>query len=373
MRSALTIAALAVAAPSAEQAFAQAPASPAAVLAQARQEFASVKPPGAAVAVIDRGRTSTVGLGSERIGGAPVTARTVFQIASLTKPFTAMVVLRLVEQRRLTLEDRAARWLPWLPARYGQVTVRQLLDHTSGVPRDLRRENVDEFSIDEFRRRFLAAEPSFAPGAKWEYSNTGYILAAMIAERAGRKPFGQLLEQLIFRPAGMRRTRYRAPLVRAPGRASGYDWQDGRWVPAPPVYSGFGNSGIESTAADLAAFATALQRRQLLRPSSYAAMLSKAKLSSGSAVAFTFRDAAASYGLGWFIGEHCGTRTAVHGGTIAGFSSNLSWAVDRNVTLVALSNGKSTADRIGTADKIVGPALKRALGCPAATSTPAPE
>ena len=330
---------------------------------QAQQEFASIAPPGAAVAVIEHGRTSLHGFGTERAGGRAVTPQTVFQIASLTKPFTAMVVLRLAEQGRLNVDDRASRWLRWLPPVYSDVTIRQLLSHTSGVPRDLRRENVDEFSLAEFRRRFVAAERSFAPGEKWEYSNAGYTLLSMIAEEAGRKPFGQLLEQMIFRPAGMRQTRYRASLTTAPGRASGYDWQDGRWVPASKVYSGYGNSGIESTAADLARLATALQQRRLLRRSSYAAMLAPGKLGSGAPLSFSFRDAPTSYGFGWFLVEQCGAKVATHGGTIAGFSSNLSWAVDRDVTVVSLTNGKSKADRIGLADKISAAALKSALRC----------
>jgi CubicO group peptidase (beta-lactamase class C family) len=329
----------------------------------AEREYAALRPPGAGIAVIDRGRATVVGLGSEWLDGPSVTPQTVFQVASLTKPFTAMLILRLAEQGRLKVDDPAASWLPWLPPTYRQVTIRQLLNHTSGVPRDLRRDNVDEFSLAEFQTRFLEAERSFAPGEKWEYSNTGYILLAMIAERAGRKPLDNLFEHLIFRPAGMRNTRYRGPLTKARGRATGYDWQDDRWVASPPVYSGYGNSGIESTAADLSAFATALQHRRLLRPSSYEAMLSKARLASGAPVSFSFRGAPTSYGLGWFLTDRCGSRVAMHGGTIAGFSSNLSWSVDRHVTAAVLSNGKSTADRIGLADKIAGAALNQILGC----------
>jgi CubicO group peptidase (beta-lactamase class C family) len=328
------------------------------------QEAYILATPGAAMAVIDGQRVDFEDMGNESTSGDPVSPDTVFQIASLTKPFTAIVILRLAEQGRLRIDDPASRWLDWLPPRYSQVTLRQLLTHTSGVPRDLRRENVDEFDLDEFRGRFLAAEPSFAPGERWEYANTGYTLLSMIAEQAGGAMFGNLLDDLVFSPLGMRHTRYRAPLVAAPGRAVGFDWQDGGWQPAAAVYSGYGNSGIESTARDLAAFAAALQQRRLLRPESYAEMLAPARLASGAAVSFPFRDSPqTSYGFGWFLTEQCGTRVATHGGTIAGFSSNLSWAVERGLSVAVLSNGKSGPDRIGLADKIAGAGLRRALAC----------
>jgi CubicO group peptidase (beta-lactamase class C family) len=334
-------------------------------LAAAAAEVRTLAPPGAALALVQHRQKQFVSVGGERPSGSAVTSGTVFQIASLTKPFTAMVILRLAEQRRLALSDPAAKWLPWLPAQYGAVTLRHLLNHTSGVPRDLRRGNVDEFTIDEFRRRFLEAAPAFAPGDRWEYSNTGYTLLAMIAEHASDREFGRLLEELIFRPAGMRHTRYRAPLVTAPGRAAGHDWVEGRWTAAPPVYSGFGNSGIESTSADLAAFAVALNERRLLSADSYREMLAPAVLASGERLSFPFRGAASTYGLGWFLTQSCGAQVAAHGGTIAGFSANLSWVPERRLAVAALSNGKSGADRIGLADKIAGAALRSALDCAA--------
>jgi D-alanyl-D-alanine carboxypeptidase len=330
----------------------------------AEAEFERFPPPGAAAALIESGRSRYFTRGLERLGEKrAVTRDTVFQIASLTKPFTAIVILRLAEQGRLGLDDPAARYLDWLPATYQGVTVRRLLNHTAGVPRDLRRENVDEFTIEEFRRRFLEAEPSFPAGDRWEYSNTGYILLSLIAERAGGRSLGALLADFIFQPLAMSRTNYRAPLGVRSGRAQGHDWQEESWRAAPAIYSGFGNSGIESTAADLARFAAALQRRQLLRPESYRAMLAPAVLASGEKVDFPFRDVPASYGLGWFLTDFCGNPVATHGGTIAGFSAGLFWATGRPLSAVALANGKSGPDRIGVAEKIAAKLLRGALSC----------
>jgi CubicO group peptidase (beta-lactamase class C family) len=313
---------------------------------------------------VNRGQAQFSSQGMERLDqGSPVSRDTVFQIASLTKPFTAIVILRLSEQGALDLDDRAARWLEWLPETYGDVTIRQLLNHTSGVPRDLRRENVDEFTIEEFKRRFLEAQPSFEAGARWEYANTGYILLSLIAEQARSRGFGELLHELIFRPLRMRHTSYRAPSTAGPGRAVGHDWQEGGWRVVSPVYSGFGNSGIESTAADLSRFAAALQQRRLLRRDSYRAMLTPAALDSGAKVEFPFRDVPTSYGLGWFLSDFCGTPVVSHGGTIAGFSASLFWAVERDLSTVTLANGKSSPDRIGVAEKIGAQAMRGGLRC----------
>jgi CubicO group peptidase (beta-lactamase class C family) len=348
----------------AHQAVAPTAGTPLSAAAMQLREFPA---PGAALAFIENGTVRFHEVGVERLGGPAVTRDTVFQLASLTKPFTAIVILRLADEGRIRLDDRAAQWLGWLPDAYRDVTLRQLLGHVSGVPRDLRRENVDEFGIDEFQRRFIAAAPSFVPGERWEYSNAGYTLLAMVAERAGGRDFGRLLEAFVFRPAGMRRTRYRAPLLSAPGRAAGHDWQEGSWTPAPAVYSGFGNSGIESTSRDLAAFALALHQGRLLRPESVAAMLAPTALGSGQAASFPFRGAATSYGMGWFLSDICGARVATHGGTIAGFSANLSWVPQRRLSVVALSNGKSGPDRIGIADRLASAALRTALACPSSS------
>ena len=336
-------------------------------LAAARQQFKAFPSPGAAIAIVSGRGAQFLNLGVERIDGPSVTSDTVFQIASLTKPFTAIVILKLAEEGRLRLDDRAARWIDWLPSAYAQVTLRQLLNHTSGVLRDVRRQIVDDFDLSEFRRRFVAGPPSFAPGERWEYSNTGYTLLSLVAENAGGSPFERLLEDRIFRPLAMMRTRYRAPLIAGPGRAAGHDWEEDRWRPAPAVYSGFGNSGIESTSSDLARFAVALQERRLLNSATYAEMLAPARLSSGAIVRFQFRDVQASYGLGWFLADYCGRRAAFHGGTIAGFSSSLFWSLDTAASSVVVANGKSGPDRIGVADKIAQAAFERSLNCTSRT------
>ena len=110
------------------------------------------KIPGAAVAILS-GDTVIFAKGygvADLEKQTPVTTETVFQLASTTKPFAAAVIMKLAEEKKLALDERLERYLAWLPKQYEAITIRQLLTHTSGVRRDLRRENIDEFSIEEF-------------------------------------------------------------------------------------------------------------------------------------------------------------------------------------------------------------------------------
>ena len=101
--------------------------------------------------------------------------------------------------------DESEQIFALLPTIYSDVTVRQLLSHTSGVNRDVRTANVDNFTVDEFKKRFSAAPLSFKPGEKWEYSNNGYILLGLIIEAVSGESFGEFLARRIAKPLGMKK------------------------------------------------------------------------------------------------------------------------------------------------------------------------
>jgi D-alanyl-D-alanine carboxypeptidase len=321
--------------------------------------------PGAAVAVL-HGDTLVFARGygvADRERRTPVTERTVFQLASATKPFTAMAVLMLADEGHIDLDAPAARYLGWLRERDPIVTIRQLLTHTAGVPADVRRANVDEFPIDEFRRRFLAAAPASAPGTRWEYANAGYTLLALVVEEVTGAPFGDFLHSRIFAPLGMAHTGYRVPARRDAEHARGYDWVEGRLQPAPHVFSGWGNSGVESSVADLARWAAVLDRGALLGPWGYRMMFTPARLADGRPAAFGFRDdPAASYGFGWFLTRYRGRVEQSHGGAVAGFSSIVIRLPESRTTIIVLSNGKDRGDRRAQAETIARATLDVLLG-----------
>lgn len=310
------------------------------------------KTPGAAVAVVSRDKVKFAkGYGfADLEKRAQVTTETVFQLASSTKPFTAAVIMRLVEEAKLSLEAPLKQDLAWLPKQYDAITIRQLLTHTSGVRHDLRRENIDEFSIDEFKRRLEASEPEFAPGTKWQYSNTGYTLLALAAEKVTGKSFGELLREQIFKPLGMSSADYRVGETR-PNDAVGYELVNGELQRVPRVFSGWGNSGIQANVLDVARWVAALSERSLLSRATYEAMEKPARLADGSEVRFEFAgEKNASYGLGWFLTSYRGKKLVTHGGAIAGFSSELNRFDD--LAIIVLSNCKQGADRRGQADAI---------------------
>ena len=304
--------------------------------------------PGAAVAIVQNDRlTYAHGFGVTNLATrTPVTANTIFQIASATKPFTAIAILELADQGKLTLGDLASRHLSWIPQQYANVTIEQLLTHTSGVARDLRRENIDEFDTDEFKRRLAASQPSFPPGEKWEYSNTGYALLSFIAEAAGNTTFGEFLAQHEFAPAGMTETGYRIEEHDDGLHAIGYDLVDGKPARAPHVFSGRGNSGIESTVLDLAKWIVALDRGKLLDESTVVASMKP------HTKPFSFRGAETAYGYGWFITTTSRTPLVTHGGAIAGFSSIIDRYPQSHAAIIVLCNGKQGSDGLGQAEAI---------------------
>ncbi|MCA1602175.1 MAG: beta-lactamase family protein, partial [Acidobacteria bacterium] len=248
-------------------------------------------------------------------------------------------------------------YLPWLPAVYKEITVRQILTHTSGINRDVRTANVDNFTIDEFRRRFIAAPASFKAGERWDYSNNGYILLGLIIESVAKKPYGEFLQERIFKPLGLKNTRFSEPPAKASNRAVGYEWQDNTYRPSPYFSGGFGAGGLISTLSDMVKWDSALDSEKLLKRTSLEHMQMPAKLVNGQTVNFTYRGEQTSYGFGWFLGSYRGHKLNTHGGVLSGFSSSIHRFVDDRITIIVLCNSKegerrAGEDRMGQADAL---------------------
>ncbi|RYG43892.1 class A beta-lactamase-related serine hydrolase, partial [bacterium] len=173
------------------------------------------KAPAVVAAMVEDGRVVWVKASgtSDLAGKKPATPDTVFRIASLTKAFTATLVLQLVNEKKVALDDPLGGVLPTLPKAWHGATVRQLLTHTSGVP--------DNTSLPNFAAQMAkpitpqglvdltADKPlDFPSGSKFEYDNSGYVILGMIVERLDRQPFGASLKKRILRPLGMSRTTF---------------------------------------------------------------------------------------------------------------------------------------------------------------------
>jgi CubicO group peptidase (beta-lactamase class C family) len=176
-------------------------------------------------------------------------------LASLSKPFTALAIKMLAEQGRLSYDDPIARYFPELPEALGAATVRQLLNHTSGIPdysSDLNAERPGMTPRDVLNLLRNVKSPVFPPGEKYEYSNTGYVLLGLIAEKVSGKPFLTYLQEKIFDPLGMKTT-FALPRGRVtPANvANGYD--DFGKLSNANSYLG-GDGGLYSTIDDLYRF-----------------------------------------------------------------------------------------------------------------------
>ncbi|MBS0579480.1 MAG: beta-lactamase family protein [Proteobacteria bacterium] len=290
--------------------------------------------PGAAVLVLHDGRTVLErGFGfADLEGRQPVTASTDFRLASMTKQFTAAAVLLLVEDGRLSLDDRIGRWLPTLPPVPAAATVRQLLCHTAGLidyedlippQRTEQLHDADVLELLEHENRTY-----FAPGTHYRYSDSGYSLLSLIVARASGRDFATFLRERIFRPLKMSDSlAYEAGVSRVPNRAFGYSLDKDRWLRTDQSLTSavLGDGGVYSSIRDLARWDAALYDDRLLSAQSL-------QLSFTPATATD--DANVRYGFGWRItGE-----TVWHSGETLGFRNVIVRWPGRHFSVVVLTN-----------------------------------
>jgi CubicO group peptidase (beta-lactamase class C family) len=289
--------------------------------------------PAASLLVLKEGR---VLLGESRgfadlEAGRPAASDTHYRLASVSKQFTAMAVLLLVQDGVLSLEDPIGKWLPSLPPAPGGATLRQVLSHRGGLvdyedfvsddaPRQVR--DADVLALLEGQDRTL-----FAPGAGYRYSNSGYALLALVVERASGQAYPDFLQARIFAPLGM------ASLARVdagpavPERAYGYRLEDGAWVRRDQSSTSavLGDGGIYASVDELARWDAALYDDRLLGDALRAQMFAR---QGGT------DDPEVDYGLGWRLTGD----TAWHSGESIGFRNVIIRDASRRTTVILLTN-----------------------------------
>jgi CubicO group peptidase (beta-lactamase class C family) len=315
------------------------------------------KNPGVSVLVIKSGRTFY-----ERAAGvrdmksmSKIAAGTDFRLASVTKQFTAMAVMLLVKDRQMKYEDRLTDYFPDFPEWGRAITVRHLLTHTAGLPdyeelMDKRwsatHQITDAEALDLIKQQ---KEPKFAPGAKWAYSNSAYVLLGLIVAKAGKEPFPDVLHRWIFEPLHMKHTLVyvKGQTADIPSRALGYSKKNGEWVDTDQSSTSatLGDGGIYSNTADLARWDEALRKSTLLPKSEFSAALTPVlvngalpnwpkepgedNLAPGKPV---------SYGFGWFLDPYKGRPRMWHTGTTSGFHTVIERFPDEELTIIILAN-----------------------------------
>ena len=276
----------------------------------------------------------------------PIDARTGFRLASVTKQMTAAAIMLLVRDGRLRYEDTLTRAQPGFPAYGSGITIRHLLTHTSGLPDyeqlmdDAEKERGPAWTPDRQIRddevlALLEKETHglFAPGTRWAYSNSGYVVLGLIAARADGKPLGDVLRERIFAPLGMTRTLARekgkGPV---PDRAYGHtkDSTGFRETDQSSTSATLGDGGVYSCLEDLAKWDEALRTNALLTSAEMAVALTPARLADGSEPRWPegeqggdnlFPGRPVAYGFGWFLEPWKGHGRAWHHGETMGFRS----------------------------------------------------
>jgi CubicO group peptidase (beta-lactamase class C family) len=317
--------------------------------------------PGAAVLVAKDGQVllrKAYGLANLELG-VPMQPDMVFEIASVTKQFTAAAILLLQERGKLSVNDEITKYLPEYPTHGQTITIDHLLTHRSGIP-DLpslpewwprRREDMNvQQVIGLFKDKPLA----FSPGEKLSYSNSGYILLGAIIEKASGKSYEDFIEQEIFAPLGMKRSRYGHRNEVVPGRVAGYDKDENGTKVAEylSLTQAYAAGGLLSTVDDLALWAEALSSEKLLTRKSLEQMTTPVRMASGEA---------RKGGYGLEISDEDGTRIVEHGGGIPGFTSRFLSIPGQRLTVIVLSN---TYGEGASVDVLAYRVTMKALGKP---------
>ncbi len=267
--------------------------------------------------------------------GVPATADSVFEIGSVSKQFTATALLILLEEGRLSLDDRIDKYIADLPEEWRPVTLRQLLQHTSGIP-----DMEAIFGYESYRNIYTPKQiigvansrpMDFKPGEGWSYSNTGYYLAAMVLEKVSGKAYGQFLKERIFQPLGMTHTRESDPTQIIPNRAAGYRvLESGQLEVRDPMQptACLGAGTLVSTLEDMAKWDAAITKNRLLKPATQQLMFAEGGSTKGPT----------GYGMGWFISPWRGNPSYEHSGGTAGFSCDYRRFPQAGVSAMVFTN-----------------------------------
>jgi len=337
--------------------------------------LANGKTPGVAVLVRKGGRTIFErGYGARELRTlTTIDAQTDFRLASCSKQFTAKSIMLLARDGQLRYDDRLTDVFPEFPAYGKSITIRNLLNHTSGLP------DYEDLMAAEEKRKGAAiwsetrqiedpevlqllekeAAGKFAPGTRWSYSNSGYVVLGLVVARISGKPFAQFLRERIFAPLGMRETlAYEKGRREVPQRAyghakAGHGWKE---TDQSSTSATLGDGGIYSSLDDLAKWDEALAQHTLLSEAEMQPALTPVKLGDGSEPQWPAHSdrpegTPVAYGFGWFLDPYHGQQRSWHYGDTVGFHSYVVRFAKDRLTIIVLSN-RTDLDPEGLALKV---------------------
>jgi CubicO group peptidase (beta-lactamase class C family) len=300
------------------------------------EQMQEQKVPGISLAIVKDGALVVAkGYGESNVEHhVPVTAETIFQSGSVGKQFTAAAVMLMVEEGRLALEDSITRYLPSAPESWKPIRLRHLLTHTSGIP-DYAVDSFDyrhDATEEELTKMAYGLELQFEPGAKYEYSNTGYLLLGVIIRRVSGQFYGDLLAERMFRPLGMSTARVISEADIVPHRSAGYQLVDGQlknqdWV--APSLNTTADGALYLSTLDMVAWDKGLRAGAILKPESWKQVYTPVRLSSGESY---------PYGFGWSVNTRAGAPLYSHGGSWQGFKAYIARYLGADMTIILFAN-----------------------------------
>ena len=297
--------------------------------------------PGATVIVVKNGKT----LLRKAYGAAdiatktPLTPGTVLRLGSITKQFTAVAILMLMEEGKLALNDPITRFFPDYPTGGKVITIEHLLTHTSGIVSYTGKPDFGDgvtrnLSVAQMIDTFKNDPLEFEPGTQFHYNNSGYFLLGAVIEKASGLSYPRFLEQRIFTPLGMKDTAYEGFERSAAPRAKGYSAKGKAFEPAAPMSMSqpYAAGALVSTVGDMAKWDAAITAGKLIKPASWKLAFTPYKLNPQKST---------GYGYGWGVRTFQGVPAIDHDGGINGFSTYALRLPQQKIFVAVLANHDS--------------------------------
>jgi CubicO group peptidase (beta-lactamase class C family) len=298
--------------------------------------------PGIALAVVQKGEVLySRGYGASNLElNTPVIPESRFLIGSITKSFTAVALMMLWEEGRFTLEDGIGEYVEDLPDHWKPITIRQLLNHTSGIPTNLEpippcsfEADLDNYTRRNYLQEVMCLPLEFGPGTQWKYSSaTGYDLLGQMIENLSGESYYEFIRNRFFIPLQMQESGWIDYETVVPNRVEGYYYVNGAFENSEHLdaVGEYAHGGLLSTTLDLVKFDQALFSHKLVKKTTLDLMLANATLTDGTEVR--------SYGLGFGLTPFEGHRRIGHTGSAPGFSTSYSRYIDDGLIVIMLAN-----------------------------------
>jgi CubicO group peptidase (beta-lactamase class C family) len=345
--------------------------TPASSVDEIMSTWNSPSSPGASVVVVRDGKILfQKGYGSANLEySIPITSDTTFHVASVSKEFTAMALVLLEQDGKLSLEDDVHKYLPELPQYGHTITIRNLLQHTSGIRDQWQALSLAGWRLDDVitqkqvtRVLYRFNELNFPPGDRFLYSNGAYTLAAEIVARVSGEPFAKFCKERIFEPLGMAHTQFHDDYRRlVPNRSYSYAKTKEGFEASPLNYSTVGATGLFTTTTDLSKWLTNFGDPKVGGKAGMARLQEEGVLNDGSKT---------GYALGLSVGEIYGLKAFSHPGSDAGYRAYIVWFPVANLGVAVLGN-VDTIDAPGIGNKIAAFFLAKEIKSIPTKPTPA--